>query len=141
MRKLFFLFALLTVSALPTLPLKGAANFSRQMAVTIFTQPVHVQGKILKGEYLFVHDDAAMQRGEACTYIYKGNAPLREKLVVSFHCIPTERAKVANFIIRTEEKTPGTIVLREFQFAGDWEAHVVPPGGTGPIGYLGPLSN
>ena len=141
MKKLFFLFALLTILALATLPLKGAGNFGRQMAVTTFTQPVHVQGKILKGEYLFVHDDAAMQRGEACTYIYKGNAPLRDKLIVSFHCIPTERAKVANFIIRTEEKTPGTIELREFQFAGDSEAHVVPAGGTGPLGYVGPLTN
>ena len=141
MKKLLFVFALLTIVALATLPLKGAANFGRQMALITFTQPVHVQGKILKGEYLFVHDDAAMQRGEACTYIYKGNAPLRERLVVSFHCIPTERAKVANFVTRTEEKTPGTIELREFQFAGDSEAHAVPGGGTGPIGYLGPLSN
>jgi hypothetical protein len=126
MKRLLVILALLTLLAIATFPLKGAANPGRQMAITTFTQPVHVQGHILKGEYLFVHDDAAMQRGEACTYIYKGNAPLREKLVVSFHCLPTARTKAFYFVVRTEEKTPGMIELNEFQFAGDSEAHVVP---------------
>jgi hypothetical protein len=126
MKKLLFLFALVAILAFATFPLKGAANLGSRMAVTTFTQPVYVQGHILKGQYLFVHDDAAMQRGEACTYIYKGNAPLREKLVVSFHCVPTQRTKAAYFVVRTEEKTPGFRELREFQFAGDTEAHAVP---------------
>jgi hypothetical protein len=126
MKKLLFLFALIAVLALVALPLRGASSSRKQMAVFTFAQPVHVQGQILRGEYLFVHDDAAMQRGEACTYIYKGNAPLRDKLVISFHCLPTERATAIHFVVRTEEKTPGTIELREFQFAGDREAHVVP---------------
>ena len=46
----------------------------KQKATAQFNQPVVVQGVTLKGEYLFVHDDAAMARGEACTRIYKGNA-------------------------------------------------------------------
>ena len=131
MKKLLFLFALVVTLALGTFSPQAASNFSRkQMAVTQFSEPVVVQGKVLKGEYLFVHDDAAMQRGEACTYIYKGSAPLKNKLVASFHCIPAQRAKTAYFAVRTEEKTPGVIELIEFQFAGDTEAHQVPPVAT-----------
>jgi len=78
------------------------------------------------GEYLFVHDDAAMNRGESCTYIYRGNAPRADKLVVSFHCTPAQRTKAERFTVRSVEAVPGTIVLREFQFKGDNEAHLVP---------------
>lgn len=103
-----------------------ASNTRKQSAVTKFDQAVVLHGVTLKGEYLFVHDDAAMQRGEACTYVYEGNAPIREKLVVSFHCVPTERAKAKQFIIRSVETAPGVTELQEFQFAGDTEGHAVP---------------
>ena len=127
MKKLLFLFALVAILVLGMFPLRAASTYSRkQMAVTQFNQPVVVQGSVLKGEYLFVHDDAAMQRGEACTYIYKGSAPLRDKLVLSFHCIPAQRPKTAYFAVRTAERTPGVVELTEFQFAGDTEAHQVP---------------
>src|SRR5678816_3971939 len=70
-----------------------ASNTRKQSAVTNFDRAVVLHGVTLKGEYLFVHDDAVMQRGEACTYVYEGNAPIPKKLVVSFHCVPIERAK------------------------------------------------
>ena len=98
----------------------------KQSAVTNFDRAVVLHGVTLKGEYLFVHDDAAMQRGEACTYIYKGNAPIHEKLVVSFHCIPVQRAMAKNFIFRSVESSPGITELQEFQFAGDTEGHAIP---------------
>ena len=125
MRKLLFLLALIAMLALSTLSLQGASS-KKQMALTRFNEPVLVQGQILKGEYLIVHDDAAMERGEACTYIYKGNAPVREKLVVSFHCVPAARAKVSHFVVRTTEKAPGVTELLDFQFEGETEAHGVP---------------
>ena len=104
-----------------------ASNATRkQSAITTFNQPVVLHGVIMQGEYLFVHDDAAMARGEACTYIYKGNSPRADKLVASFHCIPVMRAKAKNFITRTVETSPGTMELKEFQFGGDTEAHAVP---------------
>ena len=106
---------------------KASNAGKKQSAVTRFNQPVMLRGIVLKGEYLFVHDDAAMMRGEACTFVYKGTAAVPGKLVVSFHCIPAERTKVANFTVRTEEFSPGFIELREFQFGGDTEAHLVPP--------------
>lgn len=91
-----------------------------------FNQPVKLMGLTLKGEYLFVHDDLAMARGEACTFVYKGVAEIPDKLVVSFHCTPAERDKVANFTVRTLMTSPGQYEVREFQFGGSTESHLVP---------------
>jgi cytochrome c556 len=128
MKSLFLLAALLFAVALSSA--SSAANkandVKKQKAVIQLTQPVEVLGVTLKGEYLFVHDDAAMMRGEACTFIYKGTAEVASKLVVSFHCAPAGRAKVSSFTVRTEQIAPEVTALREFQFAGDKEAHVVP---------------
>ena len=105
----------------------NASNTARkQRAVFNFDRAVVLQGVTLKGEYLFVHDDAAMQRGEACTYVYEGTAPVAKKLVVSFHCVPVQRTKARNFIVRSVETSPGVIEMQEFQFAGDTEGHAVP---------------
>ncbi len=104
---------------------KAANTGKRQRATTMFSTPVKLQGVTLKGEYLFVHDDAAMARGEACTFVYKGNAPIKEKLVVSFHCVPVQRFKVDSFTVRTQ-LVNGIDELREYQFAGDTETHMVP---------------
>ena len=104
-----------------------AAPAGKKQAVMRFNEPVLLLGVVLKGEYLFVHDDAAMARGEACTLVYKGNAPIASKLVVSFHCVPEQRLKVASFTVRTAEVS-GLQALTEYQFAGEMEAHTVPAG-------------
>ena len=91
-----------------------------------FNQPVKLMGVTLKGEYLFVHEDAAMARGEACTFVYRGVAEIPDKLVVSFHCTPVERARVANFTVRTVLTSSGQQELKEFQFGGSTESHLVP---------------
>lgn len=105
----------------------NASNTVRkQSAVTNFDRAVVIYGVTVKGEYLFVHDDAAMQRGEACTYVYEGNAPIPRKLVVSFHCVPVQRVKTKNFLVRSVETAPGLVELQEYQFAGDTEGHAVP---------------
>ena len=105
---------------------KASNTARKQSAVINFNQAVVLHGVTLKGEYLFVHDDAAMQRGEACTYVYEGNAPIPRKLVVSFHCVPVQRMKSKNFIVRSVETSAGITELQEYQFAGDTEAHAVP---------------
>jgi hypothetical protein len=103
-----------------------AANPARKHKATVqFNDPVRLMGVTLKGQYLFVHDDAAMARGETCTFVYKGDAEIASKLVVSFHCTPTQRLKVASFIVRTE-LVAGFNELREYQFNGETEAHMVP---------------
>lgn len=99
----------------------------KQKATTQFNQPVVVQGVTLKGEYLFVHDDAAMARGDACTRIYKGNAEIASNLVVEFHCVPIQTAKSKYFVVRTKQRADGGIELTEFQFKDDSEAHATPP--------------
>jgi uncharacterized cupredoxin-like copper-binding protein len=104
----------------------AAIAAKKERAVMKFTQPVTLMGKTLNGEYLFVHDDAAMARGEACTFVYKGVVENPDKLVVSFHCTPAERAKAASFTVRTALISPGQVEVREFQFAGSTETHLVP---------------
>lgn len=105
---------------------KASDTAHKQRAVTNFDRAVVLHGVTLKGQYLFVHDDAAMQRGEACTYVYEGNAPIPKKLVVSFHCVPVQRAKAKSFTVRSVETLPGLFEMQEFQFAGDTEGHAVP---------------
>ena len=104
----------------------AATDLHKQKAVTQFDSPVMLQGVVLKGKYLFVHDDAAMNRGDACTYIYKGAAERSDKLVASFHCIHVERAKARRFTVRSAETSPGIVELREFQFRGETAGHAVP---------------
>ena len=110
----------------------------KQKAVTQFDQPVTVQGVTLKGQYLFVHDDAAMNRGDACTFIYKDTIEAPDKLVASFHCIHVERRMAKHFTVRTLETAPGHLELREFQFGGDTAAHAVP---VSPMTAVVPVMN
>lgn len=127
--KTFVLFlALVCVAVLTSTPAVGSKTLvgHKQKAVTQFNRPVVLQGVTLKGEYLLVHDDSAMTRGEACTRVYKGTAELPSKLIVAFHCVPLERSKSAYFIVRTKQITPDVDEVTEFQFKGDTEAHGVP---------------
>jgi hypothetical protein len=128
MKKLLFFFVLCALILAGSLAWESkASNESRkQKAVAQFDNPVVLQGVTLKGQYLFVHDDAAMSRGEACTYVYKGTSESAKRLVVSFHCVHVDRTKTDRFILRSLETSPGVIQLREFQFAGDTAGHAVP---------------
>ena len=129
MKSLILLAALLfalTISGSSLVASKAAPSGKKQ-AVMRFTEPVRLMGVVLKGEYLFVHDDEAMARGETCTFVYKGNSPVASKLVASFHCIPTERGKVSNFTVRMAAVS-GSQELTEYQFAGEAESHTVPAG-------------
>ena len=128
MKSFFLLVALLfavAVSSSSAVVTKATAPAKKQKSVVLFNEPVMLQGVTLKGQYLFVHDDAAMARGETCTFVYKGEAEIASKLVVSFHCTPVTRQKVDSFIVRTE-LISGVTQLREYQFSGDSEAHMVP---------------
>ena len=105
---------------------RAARAAKKQSAVMKFTQPVKLMGVTLRGEYLFVHDDLAMARGETCTFVYKGVSEVADKLVVSFHCTPVERGMVVYFTVRTVLISPGLSELSEFQFGGSTESHLVP---------------
>jgi hypothetical protein len=120
-------FCALTLSSSLTSPVTSAANGAKkQQGAMKFNEPVTLMGVTLKGDYLFVHDDEAMARGEACTFVYKGLAETPDKLVASFHCRPAMRAMVSRFTVRTLLTSPGVYQIKEYQFAGDIEAHRVP---------------
>ena len=139
MKTIFFAVVLcaVTLSAVSWTSI-AASKSQRQQAVAHFDKPVMLQGTLLKGTYLFVHDDAAMSRGEACSRIYKGVAEVPENLVASFHCIHVERTKVRKFTLRSAETSPGVIQLREFQFANETAGHGVP---EAPLTAVVPLVN
>jgi hypothetical protein len=109
----------------------------KERGITTFYQPVNLLGIELKGEYLFVHDNAAMMRGEACTFVYKGTAELPNKLVVSFHCKPESRNKATHFTVRTTQTSPGVNEVAEIQFAGSSESHLVPMAHNHVVGVIG----
>jgi|SRR6185503_3406617 len=128
MKKLFFIFVTLGALVLASFALEAnASSVKKQRATMRFDKATTVHGVVLTpGQYLFVHDDAAMARGDACTLIYKGDTATANKLVVSFHCTPTERTKATHFVTRSTEKPGGVVELLEFQFKGDTEAHLIP---------------
>jgi hypothetical protein len=116
-----------TLSSSSALPVMSASETAtKERAIVKFDKPVMLMGVVLKGTYLFVHDDRAMARGDACTYVYKGEAELRNKLVASFHCKPKDRSKVDRFTVRSIENPEGQDELTEFQFSGRAEGHLVP---------------
>ena len=93
-----------------------------ERATVEFTQSVKLLNVVLRGEYLVVHDEALMAKGEACTYLYDRAG----KLVVSFHCTPVERPKSDRFRVVTRRLDPsGISEIVEIQFAGSTEAHQV----------------
>lgn len=107
---------------------RGKAAPHRESAVVEFTQTVRLQNVLLRGQYLIVHDEELMARGEACTYIFHGDRADPAKLVISFHCIPVERDKAEGFkVTLSHHSGPYEIPeVKEYQFAGSIEGHQVP---------------
>lgn len=131
MKRLFVFISVLAAVALSVMPLRTTTTAAgvrhTKSGVAEFIEPVKVLNVVLKGKYLIVHNDERMARGEECTYIYETKTGGPDKLVVSFHCTPLARQKVSGFTFRTALPPNATVYeLREFQFAGSSEAHVVP---------------
>ncbi|HWO02534.1 MAG TPA: hypothetical protein VNS63_25045 [Blastocatellia bacterium] len=101
-----------------------------QKAVVEFVEPVKLLGAILKGSYLFLHDEQKMARGEPCTWVYgRGESGKFDKLVASFHCIPVQRDEPAKQfkVTITGVLSPFTLPeVVEYRFAGSTEGHQVP---------------
>lgn len=130
MRSLLLFIAILgalTLSNSMVPSVSNAANAAKkERAVIKFSEPVQLMGATLKGEYLFVHDDEAMARGEACTYVYKGQAENVNNLVTSFHCMPVAAERAPYFRVRASLNMFGQYEISEYQFAGSTEVHLVP---------------
>ena len=115
----------LSTSSVPSVS-SAAGTANRQRGEMNFAQPVQLMGETLEGDYLFVHDDLAMARGDACTFVYKGLNEKPKNLVVTFHCMPAARNQVPFFTVRTSLNELGQLELTEYQFAGSTAAHLVP---------------
>lgn len=130
MKRVILFAGVLFALALSSFSTDSAAGVSssnlKERGVMTFTEPVQLLNVTLKGEYLFVHDDRAMARGEACTYVYKGPVEDSHNLVISFHCLPQPRTKVGKFVVRSRQLPSGVDEIREIQFAGATEGHRVP---------------
>lgn len=101
----------------------------RESAIVEFTNTVKLVDVLLRGQYLIVHDEERMAKGEACTYVYRGTAEKVDKLVTSFHCIHMDRAKTDNLKITFTNyggKPFETPEILEIQFAGSADGHRVP---------------
>jgi hypothetical protein len=101
-----------------------------QQAIVEFTEPVKLLGAILKGDYMFLHDEGKMARGEPCTWVYaRGKAGTFDRLIVSFHCIPVIRDEPADkfrLIVSATQPGFGLPEVIEYRFAGSTEGHKVP---------------
>lgn len=123
----FALFGLLVLGG--TLwPSNSQAAPQRESAVVEFTQTVKLGGVLLRGEYLIVHDEERMARGEACTYVYQGRQIDEARLVTSFHCIHMDRETVTAFKATFAPRATVNQVpeIKEIQFAGSKDGHRVP---------------
>ena len=124
MKKLLIAFAIIAILVSAGLFAANAnADPKRNERATIeFTETVKLLNVFLKGEYLVVHDEALMAKGEDCTYLYDRKG----QLVVSFHCTPVERRKADSFRVVTRLlDSSGLREIVEIQFAGSTEAHKV----------------
>ena len=131
MRRLFLLGLMVCAVALSGNLLPSTAKAPaphKESAVVEFNHQVKLLGVFLKGRYLVVHDDEMMARGEACTFVYSLEGDRQDKLVLSFHCTPVARTKAESFTMRTVSLLPSLAIdeVREIQFAGSREGHLVP---------------
>jgi hypothetical protein len=113
----------------PSLPkASGSAPSNSERATVNFDTPTKLMNVVLKGEYVFIHDQDRMEAGEDCTYVYESHGGAPVKLVLSFHCHPVARAKVSRFTIRSIQMSADPLLyeIQEFQFGGSKEAHQVP---------------
>jgi hypothetical protein len=101
----------------------------KQWALANFSDVVRVNGNLLMGPYLVVHDNAKMARGEPCTTFYRfepGKGPQESE--ATFMCKPAERTVCDKFTFSVvpDNSYLGIKRMTEFQFAGDSEGHGIP---------------
>jgi hypothetical protein len=96
--------------------------------LTQFVNPVSVQGTVIMGAVMIVHDDEKMERGEPCTTFYRfdpARGP-REELV-SFHCTPVQRSVASSTTFTVVTGADSSCKrLTEYQLGGESEAHAIP---------------
>ena len=123
---LFFGFALMI--SFTFAPAGAAKPNPRDQAAVSFPETVKLLSVFLRGDYVIVHDEDLMAKGQPCTYIYRSESGQPGKLVIAFHCEHLEREKVAHFTVRYTPRRGAFDVpeVKELQFAGSTAGHRVP---------------
>lgn len=103
-----------------------AAEASLKWAIVNLNQPTMIAGTLVVGPVMFVHDDAKMARGEACTSVHRFWPTGAAEQLVAFHCKPRSGHAPAKFTASVKDDASGPRMLTAYQFAGDTEAHGVP---------------
>jgi hypothetical protein len=106
----------------------ASENTRREEAVVEFTETVRLQGVLLRGQYLILHDNAKMAAGEPCLQVYTMKSGKRDRLVIALHCEPVERKQAERFTVLLTPRNSAYTVreVREIQFAGFAKAHRIP---------------
>jgi len=104
----------------------GGAAPAVKWAVVNLSQPTMIAGTLVVGPVMFMHDDAKMARGEACTSVHRFWPAGPAEQIVAFHCKPRWVHAPGKFTAAVKDDTTGGRTLTEYQFAGDAEAHGVP---------------
>lgn len=115
----------LLLTAIVAVGTRLAAAPSLKWAIVNLSQPTMIAGTLVTGPVMFVHDDAKMARGEACTTVHRFWPTGPAEPLVAFHCKPRWVQGPGKFTATVKEAA-GTRTLTEYQFAGDAEAHGVP---------------
>lgn len=130
MKRLVLAMFILACAWLSLASAPGSQAFApkRESAVVEFPQNVKLQNVVLRGSYIFVHDEERMARGEACSWVYRNKNGKEGDVVTSFHCVHTENAPAKAFTVRYKrgDLPNGMLELIEFQFAGSTAGHRVP---------------
>jgi hypothetical protein len=103
-----------------------ASNIQYRYAVVRFENTTQFHDVLLKGDYLVVHDEAAMPiEGKACTRVYRYADGQIGTLVTSFRCHPEKAAEAKSFTVTTRAGNPSrtVTVVTGFQFTGEKESH------------------
>ncbi|MGE0885348.1 MAG: hypothetical protein AB7P14_17520 [Blastocatellales bacterium] len=130
MRRLVFsmLAAALVAAVVVVVSADEKGTSKKESAVVEFANTVKLGGVLLRGQYMIVHDEERMAKGEACTYVYRGKKEVADNLVTSFHCIHMDRAKTEKLKISfiNYGKPYEVPEIIEIQFAGSSDGHRVP---------------
>ncbi|HWQ33687.1 MAG TPA: hypothetical protein VNQ79_12610 [Blastocatellia bacterium] len=99
----------------------------REQFSVMFPDLVRLQGALLKGSYIIIHDEEQMARGKDCLYVYASVKGEPGKLVTSYRCEPVERARTDQFLITLSGSNAYLVPeVREIQFPGSTKGHRVP---------------
>ena len=119
--------ALLGVFAFTSTTFAKPVAAEKQRVFVKFEQLVKLNDVLLQGDYVIVHDGALMEQGKPCFFIYTLDKGQPGKLVTTFHCERVARPKADELKISYFGNTAnsGTRIVREIQFAGDAEGHLI----------------